>query len=127
MPDVRIVRIVSIDFDGVIHSYTSGWQGAKYIPDPPVNGAIAWLRSLLTNRNLRVHIFSSRNAQGGRTAMKKWLIYHGLTKEELQGIEFPNSKPPSHLHIDDRAWTFTGEFPTASVILAFEPWNKQRV
>ena len=29
-----------VDFDGVIHSYISGWKGADVIPDPPVPGAI---------------------------------------------------------------------------------------
>ena len=29
---------IVFDFDGVIHSYTSGWKGENVIPDPPVPG-----------------------------------------------------------------------------------------
>ena len=39
--------ILCIDFDGVLHSYSSGWKGARNIPDPPVTGAIEWLDSLV--------------------------------------------------------------------------------
>ena len=35
--------IICVDFDGVIHSYKSGWRGVAVIPDPPVPGAIEWL------------------------------------------------------------------------------------
>lgn len=30
--------ILNFDFDGVCHSYTSGWQSADTIPDDPVPG-----------------------------------------------------------------------------------------
>ena len=34
--DATDIPTVSFDFDGVIHSYRSGWKGAAVIPDPPV-------------------------------------------------------------------------------------------
>ena len=42
-PTRRGLPILALDFDGVLHSYTSGWQGADVISDPPVPGAIEFL------------------------------------------------------------------------------------
>lgn len=65
--------ILSIDFDGVIHSYKSGWKGAHVIPDPPVPGAIAALFRYL-EAGFDVAIFSSRSKSlRGRWAMQRWL------------------------------------------------------
>ena len=41
--------ILAIDFDGVLHSYSSGWKGSRNIPDPPVDGAIEWLNGLVSD------------------------------------------------------------------------------
>lgn len=64
--------ILCLDFDGVIHSYTSRWQGAAVIPDPPVPGALEFIVKAL--ETYEVAIFSSRSHQwGGKRAMKHWL------------------------------------------------------
>lgn len=64
---------ICIDFDGVLHSYESGWQGIAVIPDSPVKGAIEWLLELLRD-GMQPAIYSSRSSSlRGRRAMKAWL------------------------------------------------------
>jgi len=64
--------ILCVDFDGVLHSYTSSWRGARVIPDMPVKGALQFLAEATTY--FQVMIFSSRSRYlGGRRAMKHWL------------------------------------------------------
>ena len=123
-------KILCLDFDGVIHSYTSGWQGADVIPDPPVPGAIPALWSYINH--FHVHIFSSRsNQDGGIQAMKDWLykwnnIEQGKQlingQDILEFVSFPTEKPPAFVSIDDRCITFNGTFPTSHELLAFQPW-----
>ena len=67
--------ILCLDFDGVIHSYTSGWKGADIIPDPPVPGAFAFIRQ--ASQHFDVQVFSSRSHQdGGIQAMSEWFSRH---------------------------------------------------
>lgn len=69
--------ILCLDFDGVIHSYTSRWQGASVIPDPPVPGALEFIVKAL--EAYEVAIFSSRSHQwGGKSAMRRWMVKHLL-------------------------------------------------
>jgi hypothetical protein len=146
--------ILCLDFDGVIHSYTSGWKGATVIPDPATPGAIEFILEALNT--FEVAIFSSRSHQfGGRRAMKKWLKRaiaqwqsdNGLDWSNLpfyvqnygappgydeaewpsmiiQMIRWPIFKPPATITLDDRAVTFTGAWPAISELQAFKPWNK---
>jgi hypothetical protein len=125
-------KIVSIDFDGVIHSYTSGWKGAAVIPDPTVPGAIEWLVEMAMSADLEPHIFSSRSHQvGGKQAMMDYIFGHiftmGLDMKAINYIEFPYEKPPAFVSIDDRGITFTGTFPSLDEIRKFVPWNKKGV
>lgn len=123
--------ILCLDFDGVIHSYTSGWQGADNIPDPPVPGAATFLAAAVEQFN--VAVFSSRSNQaGGCQAMVAYIhnlleVTHGLATANwvLEHISFPREKPPAMVTLDDRALTFTGEWPSLVDLLAFKPWNKR--
>jgi hypothetical protein len=130
--------ILCVDFDGVIHSCKSGWKGATQIPDPPVDGAIEWLKRLLGRPtseepgirffDFRLAIYSARSQRlFGRRAMKKWLMKYSLSKSEIRLIDFPLMKPQLYLQIDDRAITFTGTFPTVEEMKNFQPWYKNVV
>lgn len=122
--------ILCLDFDGVIHSYSSGWKGADVIPDPPVDGAIAFMLGALNHFD--VVIFSSRSLQpGGTAAMMAWLREHaGAAWHEspagpgLEDVKFAQEKPAALVTLDDRALTFTGTFPAIETLKEFKPWNK---
>jgi hypothetical protein len=118
---LHMKQTIILDFDGVIHSYKSGWKGADCIPDLPTDGAkeaIAKLREKYT-----VVVVSSRTHQdGGIQAIKDWLCKYGIEVDDV-----PNHKPPHILTVDDRAFRFEGDWnaviegiPEASV-----PWNKK--
>ncbi len=126
-------KIILVDFDGVLHSYTSGWQGARVVADPPVPGAIVWLHNLLNDGRFEVAIYSSRSRKwGGKRAMRAWLRAYSssmwFTRPDwclgLDSIKFPTKKPAAFLTIDDRAVCFEGTFPSLEAIDSFTPWNK---
>jgi len=124
--------ILVLDFDGVLHSYSSGWKGAASIPDPPVPDAMEFL-SLAVER-FDVHILSSRsNQEGGIHAMSTWIQrelrdhfeHHHIADSVFRKLSFPTQKPAAFLTIDDRAITFTGKWPSIESLLAFKPWNRR--
>lgn len=135
--------IICCDFDGVLHSYTSGWQGhSSIIKDGPVPGAMEWVTQIARDERFELAIYSSRSKEaGGRIAMSDWLHTH-LTKffENWGGLDhqnarvwaekvvarltFPTQKPAASMTIDDRAFHFQGRFPTPEWLLGFKPWTK---
>ena len=119
-------EILCIDFDGVLHSYKSGWQGADVVSDEPVPGAIEWLTNLAKSNKYGIAIYSARSSQaGGIEAMRKWLIDNGFSW--MKCISFPIQKPAAYLTIDDRCICFNGTYPTMDEIDNFTPWNKKEV
>lgn len=116
-------KTLVVDFDGVLHSYVSGWKGPTSIPDAPVDGALDFLESAI--ERFEVAILSSRSREaGGIDAMKAWLLEHGLDAHVLGKLRFPRTKPPAHVYLDDRGWRFEGTFPSLDAIESFQPWHK---
>ena len=116
--------ILCVDFDGVIHAYTSGWQGSAVITDGPVPGALEFLRE--ATKFFRVAIFSSRSATPqGIDAMRNWLARHAVGSGNLgwlTEIEWPTTKPSALVTLDDRAIQFEGVWPSMTKLYNFKPW-----
>lgn len=116
-------KTIAVDFDGVIHSYQTPWQGPDVIPDPPLAGAFDWLANLTTK--FQVLIFSARcNDVSGIIAMKAWFTKHGFPPLALEKLIFEPGKPSAHVFIDDRAWRFDGSFIGLAPghLHNFKPW-----
>jgi hypothetical protein len=118
-------RTICLDFDGVIHSYTSGFQGVDVIADPPVPGAREAVVELL-DFGYDVTVFSTRCISfKGSEAMRAWLRKHQFDDR----LRVSADKPPALLYVDDRGYRFEGDwdavvcFATQSCALA--PWNKK--
>lgn len=132
---MRNKPILCVDFDGVIHSYTSPWQGAEIIPDPPVPGALKWLWK--ATEWFDVHVYSSRSkTPSGIAAMKHWFLDHctaefgsdhPMAAIENHPLTFSHEKPAAFLTIDDRAYCFEGDWSDLEPadLLSFKPWNKR--
>lgn len=132
--------VLCLDFDGVVHLYSSGWQGASTIADGPVPGVFEFIEKAM--EHFVIAIFSSRSHQdGGAYAMKTWLLlqwglhlrdtgrenYGALAVSLCREIQWPLEKPPAFLSIDDRALCFGGLWSAYDPVelLKFKPWNKQ--
>lgn len=111
---------IVVDFDGVLHSYTSGWQGEDVIPDPPVEGAQAFVRRLHADGYAVVVASTRANSEKGRGAMAVWFVKNGFPT-----VHIAHGKPSGRVYIDDRALRFNGSWPSnAEIEAAATPWNK---
>ena len=114
----KMTPTVVFDFDGVIHSYTSGWKGKTVIPAPPVQGireAINDIRKLY-----RVVVVSTRcDTPDGIMAVKEYLAKHDIVVDDVM-----KEKPPAIVYVDDRAICFDGNpHGLLDKITEFEPWT----
>jgi 5'(3')-deoxyribonucleotidase len=101
-------KTLAIDFDGVIHKYSSGWTGVIGY-DEPVEGAKDVMKYLMRNYNVVIHttclnpVFKNDKALD---QMLEWLEKYGF-KKGIHYTDITNNKPPAIAYIDDRAIRFT--------------------
>jgi len=122
VPGPRTKPTLVVDFDGVIHRYTSGWHGATEMPDGPVPGTKEAIQALRTK--YKVIVSSSRaNSWEGHRAIVQWLKEQSIEVDDVAYGE----KPGGVAYIDDRAIRFHGSWDWVSEFLekgAPRPWNK---
>jgi hypothetical protein len=109
------MKTIAVDFDGVIHAYSRGWQDGT-IYDPPLPGSLDGLRALM--QTYAVFIHTTRDA----ATVASWLADHGFdTVVDVEGPKHPkrefwndtgcllvtDRKLPAVAYLDDRAVRFT--------------------
>ncbi len=132
-----MAKTIAIDFDGVIHKYSKGWQDGE-IYDEPIEGSFEAIKAFM-DAGYCVFILSTRSA----AQIKKWLLprimiseyerdgmgndpnkwvgtrygfkcsvigmfEHFWNEENVLGIS--NRKLPAQVYIDDRGLKFDGNW-----------------
>lgn len=113
-------KIVCFDFDGVIHSYKSGWKGVSTIPDEPIEGIRESINEI--RKDYLVYVFSSRcSTPDGVYAITYWLNEHDIVVDDVV-----SKKPPAYVTIDDRCIRFNGNTKgLKDLIDNYKTWQKE--
>lgn len=133
---------IAVDFDGVIYKRDHLDVGNHTFHGDPVPGAMHFLSCIIVP--FEVIIFSSRFAgyDGEQQILpcKVWMKKHlelesrrrELMKKKgydvdkiLSKLDYSATKPVARVYLDDRAWLFTGTFPTIPQLLKFSTWDNR--
>ena len=128
--------ILALDFDGVIHKYSKGWQDGS-IYDEPIPGAIAFIMEMMWKHQWSVFIMSTRDSY----QIKEWFekVIFKPNEEvpfkvtvidssvqrwtEKCNLGITNRKLQATMYVDDRAITFDGKFEDLYLKLnSFKTW-----
>ena len=125
---------IAVDFDGVIHAYSKGWQDGT-IYDPPMLGAFQSLRGLM-----RLHAVFIHTARDARSVADWITAKSGIPScteppigpQDVAPMEFwndqtqllvTNRKLPAVAYIDDRGIRFADWAQTLSDLNTLGLWS----
>lgn len=112
------MKIVAIDFDGVLHRYSGSWKTGE-IYDTPTTGAREFIDRIrragchiviLTTRGQDRETFPGQYEKSQKADVEAWLDLHEIQFDEVWDKPW---KPFYHVLIDDRAIRFE-PFPLRS-------------
>ena len=98
-------KTIAVDFDGVIHKYSKGFQGLDNAYDPPMPGVFEGLDEL-KSMGYRLIIVSSRPVKPIKEWLKKYNMEHYFD-------DVTNIKHPARYYIDDHAVRFEKNDPNS--------------
>ena len=120
-------KTICIDFDGVIHDYSNGFQGEDVFGGMIPNANIG--TSVLKEKGWTIIIFTTRKKT---EKLKKWLednkITYDYINENPEQPERTSGKVISDVYLDDRGICFNGRWDQWLIreIADFEPWQKRQ-
>jgi len=100
-----------IDFDGVIHSYTSGWTG-EVPEDEPMPGVEEALQKLV-DQGWKLIVFTTRDADHVWNWLGNYGLHHFFS-------DVTSTKIPAKLYIDDRGYHFENWEDTVEFVENFK-------
>lgn len=110
----KFKRVLLIDLDGVLNTYTGNFD-ANFIP-PIKPGAEDFLKNLA--QDYEIKLFTTRN----RILAAKWILENNLY---MYISDVTNVKDLAHLYIDDRCLNFNGDYSDMlKKINNFKVWYK---
>lgn len=120
---------IAIDFDGVLHGYSQGYQDGE-IYDPPVPGAADAMKKLKEQGHY-LYIFTTRtnkifkkkgdakDEKYQENQIKEWMAKYDIPYDKIWTF----GKPMADLFIDDRAINFAGKWnETLETVANFKTW-----
>lgn len=115
-------KTICVDFDGVIHSYESGWRGEGVYNEPVPSAAVAL--QFLREREWYIIIYTCRDEPHQIAA---YLNHHCIPFDSInENNHSPGNnspKPHADVYLDDRAIQFNGDWVKAvQEIDSFKPW-----
>lgn len=119
-------KTICIDFDGVIHDYSNGWQGEDVFGQMIPNADTA--TQVLKKKGWQVIIFTTRKKT---KKLEKWLSEHKIAydyvNENPNQPENSSGKIVADVYLDDRGICFRGRWDEWLMrdILDFESWEEQ--
>jgi len=121
-------KVAAIDFDGVIHQYSNGWQKG-IIYDEVVPGAKEGVTAL-KDAGYHIMIYTTRTnpqfRKKGEPEQYDQLVQY-LEKHQIpyDRIYVGSGKPMADVYLDDRAIPFTGNWEqSVKDVRNFKPWNR---